>query len=325
MPHNKENEESQQPWLLRLTRHVIGRLINHPVRLILQFFYTTFVGIACLWIILFVVSRAVPQNLIYAIDSPLVYKIFGALTPLKPEETELSNVVAPWLSRCAAQDQGPQTPSTLIVVSPGQNSARDIESLPFGNVGLRQGFSEVTFQGYRIASQIESSKRELAQLRWESNLFTTTLIMLGFLTTVFAAANSSDLWKDKPRATIWIKSAAIVLPALATAMTAVQTVYASPDALSRKAQLVYSLVNLQSEIAATLTELDCPTDAKMPADLKRAAAEWNRRFGATLANTEFSQGTSEGRREQSPKNDADGGGKTDTPISGIEGGPAPRK
>jgi hypothetical protein len=156
----------------------------------------------------------------------------------------------------------------------------------------------------RLARQIESSKQELEDLRLVSRAFVTTIILVGFATTVIAAANSSDLWKDRPRTSLTIKALAIIFPAMTTALAAIQTVYAAPDALSRKAQLVFTLVNLQTEMTASLTQGQCPVDGKLSDALRASLADWTKRFGTTIATAEFTQTTSETRRttpEQSPE------------------------
>lgn len=147
-----------------------------------------------------------------------------------------------------------------------------------------------------LSARTTSDHSDVNALRNKSVFFSSLLILLGMATTIFSALNSTELGTGQSLSTIFIKIAAIVLPAMVTALAAYGALFASPDQLARKAQVLYNLTNLHAEIDTSLSQTSCPlvmSDGKLDnlTAYEKSLAGWNRKFADIIATADYGQGS----------------------------------
>lgn len=135
---------------------------------------------------------------------------------------------------------------------------------------------------------LRSYKGELTRMRRLTSTFAAVLIVLGMATTIVSALNSSELGAGSGRTAIVIKVTAIALPALGTMVTAFAALYASSDQAASKAQLVYNLSSLNSEMNEAYLAAPCPvTTATNLSNMEAKFVSWNKRLSEIVANAEY--------------------------------------
>jgi len=136
--------------------------------------------------------------------------------------------------------------------------------------------------------EINRSKGELQSLQEVGDVFSSVIVVLGMLVTIFTALNASE-FRENSRLSVPIKVVSIILPATLTAVTAFGEIYADPDESARKFQLYNGLVGLKTQLVSGLLMAECPLNS--PDDFSRMEAnvvEWNRRFLEMMSNVESS-------------------------------------
>ncbi|WP_143068460.1 hypothetical protein [Azotobacter beijerinckii] len=136
--------------------------------------------------------------------------------------------------------------------------------------------------------EIDRSKDELQSLQEVGDIFSSVIVVLGMLVTIFTALNASE-FRENSRLSLPIKVVSIILPATLTAVTAFGEIYADPDESARKFQLYNGLVGLKTQLVSGLLMAECPLNS--PDDFSRMEAnvvEWNRRFLEMMSNVESS-------------------------------------
>ena len=109
------------------------------------------------------------------------------------------------------------------------------------NLRLNRLLASVSSKSFEIDRRSVQGQADLVSLRMASLWFSSVLIVLGMATTIVSALNSTEFGSGSSYSASMIKVTAIILPALATAVTAYSALYASSDQAARKTQLVYNL------------------------------------------------------------------------------------
>ncbi|SFB46831.1 hypothetical protein [Azotobacter beijerinckii] len=137
--------------------------------------------------------------------------------------------------------------------------------------------------------EIDRSKGELQSLQEVGDVFSSVIVVLGMLVTIFTALNASE-FRESARLSVPIKVVSIVLPATLTAVTAFGEIYADPDESAKKFQLYNDLVGLKTQLVSGLLVAECPLNS--PDAFSRMEAnmvEWSRRFLEVMSNVEGSE------------------------------------
>ncbi len=261
----------------------------------------TFVGmVALLWGVLFSIHLAVPSGLV-AMWSPEFAAVkeemfrpaaaIGLDTREEPpirisgEGQFLYGLASNW--------------SDCLVPKDDQSKAR-IDRLGRSTQMLAQ---EIGLTAAEASAGLEGLRSTAFRFAW-------TLILLGMATTIVSALNSSEFGSGSGRWASIIKVTAIILPALATAITAYAALYTPPDLATRKAQLVSNLSGLGSDMAVTLSEATCPISKPDEiAALEKQMSGWRKRLSEVVSNANV------------PSPSSSSPGQTGTPKQGDGGGP----
>ncbi|UFX12256.1 hypothetical protein [Sinorhizobium meliloti] len=234
-------------------------------------------GLCVVWLVLFALHVAIPSNVIAA-----VHPNAAMLKDLFFEDADRA------LGRGINQPDSPGVDGDFLRTTAG---SWDKQCLRQGKIEPRRArLGEQTFHLTKeIYYRLNSYKKELEDLRQNSVIFASVLIMLGMATTIVSALNSSEFGSGTSRSASTIKVTAIVLPALGTAITAYAALYAPSDQAARKAQLVSNLTGIGSDISVVLTQATCPIPDADIASLERQLANWRRRLNDTVAGAETSE------------------------------------
>lgn len=156
-------------------------------------------------------------------------------------------------------------------------------------------FESVAIFAQEIAVTSGQYFLELSQLRSKTVWYASVLIVLGMLTTIVSALNSSQFGSGSSNSASFIKIVAIILPALATAITAYAALNASSDQTALKTQLVFNLTALGAQMNTDLNAIHCPikADSEIDAVYKKMAA-WRQKQTDSILSVEFSQGRPKG-------------------------------
>ncbi|MGR9437943.1 hypothetical protein ACU8V1_23490 [Rhizobium leguminosarum] len=239
-------------------------------------------SLASLWALLFILyvfvpSEAIDYNIANVADSYFepALRTLGLSNRYTPDDdpSEISLAVANnWAKGCFVSADDPAT------LSPGQ-----LALLTFQRKAKTQAESVYLY--------LHNYKRELTGMKRLGSTFAAVLIVLGMATTIVSALNSSELGTGSGRTATVIKVTAIALPALGTMVTAFAALYASSDQASGKAQLVYNLSTLTSEMNEAYLTAPCPvTTATDLSDMQTKLVNWTKRLSEIVANAEYTTG-----------------------------------
>nr|WP_298104249.1 hypothetical protein [uncultured Shinella sp.] len=165
--------------------------------------------------------------------------------------------------------------------------------------------------------RLHGDRGTLFSLREKSGWFAAILIAIGMVTTIVSALNSSEFGNGSSYSASMIKVLAIILPALGTALTAYAALYASPDQVSRKSQIVFNLMALQSEMDGIFIQAPCPlVGEEQISRYEKYVADWGRRFSEIVSNADYSQGVSKDANQGRQANPGEGESKANAASGG---------
>ncbi len=177
-----------------------------------------------------------------------------------------------------------------------------------------------SFEG--ITMQSAKLKQEASDIRQAQLYFSGTLILLGLLTTVVSALNSTQFGSGTNLSASVIKITAIILPALVTAVTAYGALVAAPDSASRKSQLVYNLIRLRTELVSYAHTLPCPlTQDKVEVQVA-GYSNWSKRYGDIIASAEIDQPAVQGEGQGKGDQNKPAANNSENPLATASGGNA---
>ncbi|MBY3472084.1 hypothetical protein HFN78_14270 [Rhizobium laguerreae] len=267
--------------------HVIRKVFSFSIKSvcyaagIVLFFLT---AIASIWVLLLIIFTFIPNG---ALDPPLhsiAQNYFG------PAQRALG--LAQRYDIRVQQMDGPIATAENWVQGCFPRPDRDKELNPTELTHLTFQ-RKVEAQAEGVNFYLDSYKNELVRMKRLASAFAAVLIILGMTTTIVSALNSSELGTGSGRTATIIKVTAIVLPALGTMVTAFAALYASTDQAARKAQLVYNLSALSTEMNEAYLSAVCPVTADTNlSDMETRLVSWSRRLSEIVANAEYSSGQS---------------------------------
>lgn len=109
------------------------------------------------------------------------------------------------------------------------------------------------------------------------------IIIIGFLTTAMVGLSSTELGKQTTRIALSIRVAALILPALGTAVVAMTAFYNPSANIVRQLQAVSGLQQLQTEISSSVWKMDCPKKPEEFPVLNDKIDSWTKRLQELLA------------------------------------------
>lgn len=269
-----------------------------------------------LWIVLYSAHIIIPSSVLpYDVGS---YKerffygadvLFGRQRPRQYDfrENSVQRASEVWIDKCLFSDldrtQKPTNSKDLLYWNSAQAAAGHVSA-----------FSE------DLAYKSQRYWEELDQFRSKSVWYASILIVLGMLTTIVSALNSSQFGSGTNFSASTIKIFAIILPALATAITAYSSLNAPTDATSMRSQLIYNVASLGAQMTADLNQLGCKSRIEIE-KLHAKISDWNMKYADTIVGIELSQGRSKsGGNLDSSSN---GNGQDKNEGKGSEGNDTP--
>ncbi|TAV44984.1 hypothetical protein [Rhizobium leguminosarum] len=246
---------------------------------LILFFLTVVAG---LWTLLFILYVFIPNE---ALDDRIAAIARNYFEPAR-ETLGLSD-------RYVAEDDPSEV--SLAIASNWQRcfpaAAGDEETLGPEDRARLAVQRKAKYQAESVYMYLRSYKSELIGMRRLASTFAAMLIVLGMATTIVSALNSSELGAGSGRTAIVIKVTAIMLPALGTMVTAFAALYASSDQAAAKAQLLYNLSALNSEMNEAYLAAPCPvTAATNLSDMEAKFVNWSKRLSEIVANAEYTTG-----------------------------------
>jgi hypothetical protein len=184
--------------------------------------------------------------------------------------------IASWVASCLSVHSPENLPETYrwTLEPPGRYFNVWKEEQPNGDITLQHraviGLSNALFV------ERTDSREQLAQAFTSLQKFQVTIIVIGLLTTVFISLSSTELISESTR--FWqttkmtVKVFAIVLPAIGTAIAALNTFYDPKSDLIRYGRTLDSAGLLHRQVALGITGLSC-TAQKDSDDWKKNTAQ----------------------------------------------------
>eukprot|EP00456_Euglypha_rotunda_P036922 TRINITY_DN2835_c0_g1_i3.p1 TRINITY_DN2835_c0_g1~~TRINITY_DN2835_c0_g1_i3.p1 ORF type:complete len:204 (+),score=28.09 TRINITY_DN2835_c0_g1_i3:331-942(+) len=108
---------------------------------------------------------------------------------------------------------------------------------------------------------------------------TFAAIIIGALTTIFVGFAAGELGKKDGRVGLTIRTIAVVLPPIGTAIAAVIAFYDPAGTLARQSQLAAGMQQIHAQMVDARWEFGCPGQSNaMPAGLKTKVDAWSQRY-----------------------------------------------
>ena len=208
--------------------------------------------------------------------------------------------IAIWFASC----QGAATPYDLPNVIAAQltpfgqddwsGSEDQVKALP---TPQQRQVAQLSLNLYREriagAGSVASSETHAAIMQW-------VIILLGLLTTIVVSLSSTEYGKGEERVAKNLRLTAIMLPAIGTAVAAVNAFYSPSQKAVQAERTLSSLGQLHNQIASESWGIACIADPKDPAWLQNdnKIALWIKRYqeirtaAGTAADTSGSSGQS---------------------------------
>ncbi|MBY3383206.1 hypothetical protein [Rhizobium laguerreae] len=265
--------------------------------------------IAIVWSTLYFVHLVIPSRIFSPDIAQFKQDLFRDADVYLGRQEEISNNFNP------AMSVGASVRVLLASCMPEENPENN--GLYIRAKGL---FDSVAIFAQEIALTSGQYFVELNQLRSRTIWYASVLIVLGMLTTIVSALNSSQFGSGPSTSASFIKIVAIILPALATAITAYAALNASSDQTAVKSQLVFNLSALGAQMNTDLNAIHCPIEADSEIDtVYKKMAAWRQKQTDSILSIEFSQG----RPKSTPTGEEGvGNGVTPTPAGGGQAAPA---
>ena len=131
--------------------------------------------------------------------------------------------------------------------------------------------------------------RKVGYSYWQLQYIQWLTILIGLVTTVVVSVSSTDLFGDgKTSLGKGLKFFAIFLPALGTAVAAVNAFYNPRDDWNKAANTMANVAQLHGQVSVGIWELDCPKDDKSP--LVKQLQEWTKRYNDVITVADSTPG-----------------------------------
>ena len=128
-------------------------------------------------------------------------------------------------------------------------------------------------QQLELGRKASDSYLQLQYIQW-------FIIFIGLVTTVVVSVSSTELFGkvDTPRGK-WLRFLAIFLPALGTAVAAINAFYNPRDDWNKAANTLANLAQLHGQMAVGIWSVECPSgDEKGRKPLVDKLEEWTKRY-----------------------------------------------
>lgn len=145
----------------------------------------------------------------------------------------------------------------------------------------------ITQQRMLLSERVAGAQRLEARCKWIT-------VLIGLITTVLVALNSSELFKDQPRTSMAVRLGALSFPALGTAAAALLAFYDPSGTLARLNQTTTGLQQLHGHMATGLWAHAGPKD-DVSADekLNDRVAAWAQRYQEVVSASAENRSSSE--------------------------------
>jgi hypothetical protein len=241
--------------------------------------------LAVLWVVLYAAHLMLPSTLLPPSVGKFKEELFSNADDLFARKAEVAydlrensaeRATEVWVANCLFADLDPR-------VKP-----QEAADLAYWNRATAMAYN---LRGFSkdLAYRSQRYSEELDQFRNKSVWYASVLIVLGMLTTIVSALNSSQFGSGTTLSASTIKIVAIILPALATAITAYSSLNAPADATSMRSQVIYNVASLGAQMTSDLNQLSCSSRIKFD-DLNKKVADWSQKYADTVVGIELSQG-----------------------------------
>lgn len=168
-------------------------------------------------------------------------------------------------------------------------------------------------QRVELARKASDSYSWLQYIQW----FT---ILIGLVTTVVVSISTTELFgKSDTRLGKGLRFLAIFLPALGTAVAAVNAFYNPRDDWNKAANTLANLTQLHGQMSVGIWALECPADDAKRKDMVAKLEEWTKRYNDVITIAESTPGASK-QEQAGPKTGGGGAGGGQTGGSQTGGG-----
>lgn len=244
------------------------------------------------WMLAAVASFVLPTNVVedLTVKARLAVKLPAFPEPPLSEEARDAdldhNAISLWVYRCLGSPDFKNIPpevQNVLTGYPGMidGGGKKDEMIIVNSMYIRLATlsKSILYKRINIDRKV-SSAYSVAQI----GVFLS--ILIGVLTTVLVALNSSDYGKLQTKAGTFIRVGALALPAIGTAVAAAIAFYDPNGNLARQSQVVAGLQQLHSQIVAGAWKFSCARNVNDPTSLDAATRldAWNQRYQELVAS-----------------------------------------
>jgi hypothetical protein len=136
-------------------------------------------------------------------------------------------------------------------------------------------------------------------------------ILIGLVTTVVVSISTTELFgKSDTRLGKGLRLLAILLPALGTAVAALNAFYNPRDDWNKASNTLANLTQLHGQMSVGIWALDCPIDDTKRKGVLAKLEEWTKRYNDVITIAESTPGASKQEQAQQKTGGQTGGGQT---------------
>jgi hypothetical protein len=179
-----------------------------------------------------------------------------------------------------------------------------------------------------LSSDVAHDRRYYSQVQNKSyNLLTITTIftiVIGLCTTILVSMSATDIFKNRPRVTFFIRILSIVFPAIGTAAAAVIAFLGPNDKYIRAGQTLAGLQQIHRQITNEVLKTDCAHPENVSAKLDSLAEQYANLLNGPASKENGAQGGGQGASGQTttPAN-ANTNANANATVSATTSGEAP--
>lgn len=198
--------------------------------------------------------------------------------------------IANWVLRCVGASAVNQVPANFRPIFQDPSPFLVLEDVDTSKLSQPRSLNVSEISLVQLSYSILSQRMALSNKATDSYLnleyVQALTILIGLITTVVVSVSSTELFGKAD--TVWgkgLKFMAIFLPALGTAVAAINAFYNPRDDWNRASNTLANMAQLHSQMAVGIWAVDCikDNDADSLKKVGDKVAEWTKRYGDIVA------------------------------------------